>query len=152
MKNYSEKLEKYNHIYADSVMNIFRNLKYGITACNTIDADLAFMRYELANWQASGDYSCLSEVRSNYKKWLPVNLCSDDMCYINVNINISGSKSFHVTTAQSVWLFSHNLGFNPNVTTTNEIGEEIVGLVDYVDSNTIQITFSEPVTGWAYLS
>lgn len=156
MKNYLEKKDKYFKNYASAVVTNFRNIRYGITACcnNLEDFDLAFMRYELSKWQSSGDYCSLSEIRSNYKKWLPVNLCSDDMCYININVNECDkcAKSFHITLPQSTWTLVHNLGFNPSVTTTDNDGQEILGIVNYVDSNTVTITFSEPVIGWAYIS
>jgi hypothetical protein len=70
---------------------------------------------------------------------------------ININDN-TGARSFHISPAQAVWYFIHGLGFNPNVTTTDENGQEILGILQYIDINTIQITFSQPVAGWAYLS
>lgn len=155
MKNYASKKYKYDVSFADAIMDKFRNLRYGIKSCNRIqDLDHATMRYELAQWQSSGDYSSLSEIRSNYKKWMPVNLCEDDMCYININVSECKdcAKSFHITTAQTVWTITHNLGFNPNITTTDDSREEIVGIVEYVNSNIATITFSQPVTGWAYAS
>jgi hypothetical protein len=152
MKNYIIHKNKYNTKFADVMTDKFRNLKYGITTCHKHeDVDLIIMRKELSDWQSSGDYSTLSEVRTEYKKWLPVNITCEDMCYININVN-SGSKSYHVTPAAAVWTFVHNLGFNPNVTTTDESKQEIVGIVDYLNNNTIQITFSQPVAGYAYLS
>jgi hypothetical protein len=76
---------------------------------------------------------------------------------INVNPEITinengGAVSYHITPAQAVWSFTHGLGFNPNITTTDENGQEIVGVVDYVSSNSVTITFSQPVAGYAYLS
>lgn len=155
MKNYAERKDKYYSKFADAMESTFRTLKYGIApCCKTTDFDLIYMRYELAKWQSSGDYSSLSEIKSNYKRWMPVQLCADDMCYININVNDfeKVAKSYHISPAQSVWLITHDLGFNPNVTTTNDAGEEIVGLVEYLSDNTLQITFSEAVSGWAYLS
>lgn len=156
MKNYLYKKHKYDVNFSNVIMEKFRSLRYGIKSCNrNQDADLAIMRYELATWQSSGDYSNLSEVRSNYKKWMPVNLCEDDMCYININISPECdkcTKSFNITPAQSVWTLVHNLGFNPNVTTTDESHQEIVGTIVYVNSNTLTVTFSQAVAGWAYLS
>lgn len=155
MKNYAEKKDRYNKNFADAISSQFRSLKYGVTSCKkSQDLDLAIMRKELADWQSSGDYSSLSEIKSNYKKWLPVNLCEDDMCYININVNDCNkcAKSYHVTTPSQVWTFNHNLGFNPNVTTTDDNHEEIVGVVEYLTDNIVKITFSQAITGWAYIS
>lgn len=78
------------------------------------------------------------------------------MTRINVNplITISTSSKYEHTqsVASSVWTINHKLGFIPNVYTLNGSGQEIEGVVHPVDTNTITITFSEPITGVAYLS
>ena len=76
---------------------------------------------------------------------------------ININPNITinnqtGAISFHQTTPSSIWTLVHGLGFNPNITTTDEVGQEILGIVTYLDSNTIKVEFTNPVAGYAYLS
>lgn len=156
MKDFITKKEKYFKNYADSIMNEFRSLKYGIHACcDKYDLDLVTMRYELASWQSSGDYSTLSELRSNYKKWLPINVAGDEeICYYNININnyTGVGKSFHITPAASTWILVHDLEFSPNVATTDESGQEIQGTVVYVNDTTVNVIFSQPVAGWAYLS
>ena len=70
---------------------------------------------------------------------------------ININEN-TGAVSYHITPAQATWTFVHGLGFNPNITTTDENGQQIFGTVTYLNNTTVQITFSQPVAGWAYLS
>ena len=156
MKNYLNKEKKYNKDFADAMMSEFRRLKYGISACGHLkDLDLVVMRKELVDWQASGDYTPLSSVRTNYKKWLPVNFCQEqDVCCININVNSpeAVSKSYRVNPAQLIWTFTHNLGFFPNVTTTDDANQEIVGTVTYIDVNSLKVEFSNPVSGWAYLS
>ena len=203
MKNYLDRKESYNIKFADAIMTKFLSLRYGISPCTKTDIDLAIMRKELVDWQSSYDYCALSEVRINYKAWLPVHMYNDEnpnlhadgcacgscgvggpvtcnsasMQYnngsdaeniidinaggcltrivVNPTININngtGAKSFQITTPQAVWYFIHNLGFNPNVLTTDSNGQQIDGTVTYIDVNTIEITFSSPVSGWAYLS
>jgi len=157
MKSYIDKERKYNNEFADAMMVVFRKMKYGISSCRyTKDLDLILMRKELVDWQTSGDYTPLSSVRTNYKKWLPVNFCEEDMCYVNININVNNpdavSKSYRVNPPQLIWTFIHNLGFFPNVTTTDDANQEIVGTVTYIDVNSLKIEFSDPVSGWAYLS
>ena len=154
MKNYLPLKEKYNNAFADAMVTKLRNLKYGITPCfSEGDFDLITMRKELVDWQSCGDFQSLCEVRRNYKTWLPVNFgCDDEVCYVNINITEGAGKSYHISPAQAVWTFTHDLGFNPNVTTTDENGQQIYGTVTYLNNTTVEITFSQPVAGWAYLS
>ena len=78
---------------------------------------------------------------------------------INVNpiINIDrrriGDFTFEQLTPSNTWTILHNLGFIPgNELTTDLNGAEIEGVTEVVNVNTIKITFSEPVAGYAYLS
>lgn len=75
---------------------------------------------------------------------------------INLNPAISinnGSKyQHHQSEPLDVWVIQHNLGFIPNVFTTDSGGVEIEGVVEPIDDNSLQIIFSEPVAGYAYLS
>lgn len=157
MKDFITKKDKHYKNYADGIMTLFRSLKYGINpCCDKTDLDLLAMRYELAYWQTSGDYSTLSELKSNYKKWLPINIAvgDEEICYFNINVNNYNGvgKSFHITPASALWTLVHNLEFSPNVTTTDESGQEIQGTIVYVNDTTVNVVFSQPVAGWAYLS
>lgn len=55
-----------------------------------------------------------------------------------------------------VWTINHNLSFHPNVSIADINGNQIEGAIQYLNQTsyggTIQITFSEPVSGSAYLS
>ena len=156
MKDFQTKKDKYFIDYANAVMTEFRKMKYGINpCCHKSDLNLISMRYELAEWQSSGDFSTISKVKRNYRIWMPKDSCATEnnsICYFNVNINNNVAKSYHIFPAQLVWTLTHDLEFVPNVTTTDEGGEEISGSVQYINDTTIQITFSQPVSGWAYLS
>lgn len=59
---------------------------------------------------------------------------------------------FTQTTVATVWTINHNLGQFPSVTTTDPNGNVIIGQVQYVSSNQITVTFSQPVSGVAYLN
>ena len=153
MKNYLKHKDKYNSKFADTILSKYKSLKFGVSSCGyKDDYDLITMRKELVDWQSSGDYSTISQVQTNYKKWLPINITADDMCYININITDAAGKSYHITPAQTVWHITHDFTFTPNVTTTDESGQEIAGTVVYSSNRNITITFSQPVAGWAYLS
>lgn len=64
----------------------------------------------------------------------------------------SAQYTFYQQIAASTWTINHSLGFVPNVMTMNESGQEIMGVVNSATTSTLVIQFSEPVTGYAYLS
>jgi len=51
-----------------------------------------------------------------------------------------------------VWVIIHNLNKYPSVTVVDTAGTEVEGQVEYIDSNTIIITFSVGFAGKAYLN
>ena len=78
---------------------------------------------------------------------------------INLNsiINIDNTSIQKYThnqeTPATVWIVEHNLGFVPgNELVTDLDGNEIEGVTSVIDVDTIQIEFSEPVAGYAYVS
>ena len=79
---------------------------------------------------------------------------------INLNPAISISTgsggnaqfSYQQTIASTIWTINHNLGFVPNVTTVNNAGQEIVGVVTTLSASVAVIEFSDALTGYAYLS
>lgn len=79
---------------------------------------------------------------------------------ININpaitINNNNNSNFVFTQncadPQLVWNINHNLNLVPNVWAEDCNGDNISGVVDVVDNNTITLTFSSPVAGKAYLS
>lgn len=54
--------------------------------------------------------------------------------------------------SSAVWAVNHNLGFYPNVTVEDSAGTIVEGDIDYIDQNSLQLTFSSPFSGYAYLS
>ena len=72
---------------------------------------------------------------------------------LNPTVNINSSQyTFTQSVASATWTINHNLGFVPNVTTLDQNGDEIVGFIDSATGNTVVVTFSQPVSGTAYLS
>ena len=51
-----------------------------------------------------------------------------------------------------VWTVSHNLGYRPAVSVQDYGGTTIEGAVNHVDVNNLTISFTEVVSGYAYLS
>ena len=153
MKDFASKDSKYFCNYADAISDKFKKLRYGISpCCNKEDFDLTFMRYELATWQTSLDYSTMSQIKTRLRKWLPINLDDNNLCSVNINITESAGAAFKIDPAVDVWIVHHTLPFVPNVTTTDLTRKEIQGTVEYPNDTTVKITFSSPVAGWVYLS
>lgn len=64
-----------------------------------------------------------------------------------------GSSYVHTqNTVSSTWSITHNMGFYPNVTTTDVTGFAIEGEVTYLTLNTLTVSFGIATTGFAYLS
>lgn len=77
----------------------------------------------------------------------------DDTDAINKSYADSrGSYTHTEAVASSSWDISHSLGYFPNVTVIDSSEREVIGDIQYVDSNNIVITFSAAFTGKAYLS
>lgn len=60
----------------------------------------------------------------------------------------SGAHYLHVQiTPQLSWTVVHNLGRNPVVLITDSMGEEVEGDIQYVDSDTLIVSFSAEFSG-----
>jgi hypothetical protein len=68
----------------------------------------------------------------------------------NVPATAFGHTHYQVTPS-STWTISHSLVFNPNAVAVDLTGKVIEGDCEY-NGNTVIMTFSEAVTGAAYLS
>lgn len=55
-------------------------------------------------------------------------------------------------TISDEWVVVHNLGFVPNITVVDNNGRLVEGSYHYPNSTTVVATFTEPVSGKAYLS
>jgi len=55
-------------------------------------------------------------------------------------------------TAREVWTIEHNLGIRPSVTIVDSADRVVYGDVEYIDDNTIQVSFNGEFSGKAYLS
>lgn len=80
-------------------------------------------------------------------------------CVTRINLNpaitvTSGVSQFtyRQLEAASTWNITHNLGFAPNILVLDEDSEEIEGVVTNVTTSVLTIQFSQPVSGFAYLS
>lgn len=54
--------------------------------------------------------------------------------------------------AAKVWTIAHNLGKRPAVTVVDSAGTVVIGEVDYLDDNTVRLTFCAAFSGTAYFN
>lgn len=54
--------------------------------------------------------------------------------------------------AASVWRIEHNLNCYPSVTVVDSADSKVTGDVDYIDENTLTVSFVAPFSGSAYLN
>ena len=59
---------------------------------------------------------------------------------------------FNQGTPSASWTITHNLGRFPSVTVVDSGGNVVTGDVKYLDTNTLQATFSGGFSGTAYLN
>jgi hypothetical protein len=52
----------------------------------------------------------------------------------------------------NTWTIVHNLNFKPNVTIMDSAGSIVEGEIEYLDNNSVRLTFSYAFSGNAYLS
>lgn len=69
-----------------------------------------------------------------------------------ITINNNMSYVYTQTAPALVWTVDHRMGFKPSVFTEDASGIDIQGVIEYVDTNILKITFNQPVAGKAYLS
>ena len=75
----------------------------------------------------------------------------DDETMPNV---VTGDKHYtHIQTASSVsWSITHNLQKFPSVTVVDSAGTKVTGEVDYIDINSLSVSFTAEFGGIAYLN
>ena len=70
----------------------------------------------------------------------------------SITINNNTSYVFSQDTPSMQWVINHNMNRVPNVFAEDLQGNDIMGVIEIVDSNNLRIQFSSPVAGKAYLS
>jgi hypothetical protein len=60
--------------------------------------------------------------------------------------------TFNQPTPAATWSIAHNLGKNPSVSVVDSAGTLVHGEVDYINDNSLIITFSAAFSGKAYLN
>lgn len=70
----------------------------------------------------------------------------------SAELGIDQTYIHNQSTASAEWTISHNLNKYPSVTVVDSAGSVVVGDVDYLDSNNVQVSFSGEFSGKAYLN
>lgn len=67
--------------------------------------------------------------------------------------DVSGATyEFEQKTAEDTWLVVHNLSKYPSVTVVDSGKTQVIGDVEYINKNSLVITFNAPFSGKAYLN
>jgi hypothetical protein len=70
-----------------------------------------------------------------------------------MGVDVENIAYTHTQNAMSsVWQITHPLSFRPNIIITDYNGNILECDIEYVGSNGIELTLSEPYIGYAYLS
>ena len=62
------------------------------------------------------------------------------------------SYTYEKQSAGLVWTINHNLSFKPNVIVMDYGSNQVECDIEYTNENVVVLTFSETISGYAYLS
>lgn len=71
-----------------------------------------------------------------------------DSAYYGIDI----TYTYNQQSPSAKWTIQHNLGKHPSVTVVDSAGTVVVGDVQYIDDNIIEVSFSGAFIGTAYLN
>lgn len=108
------------------------------------------------------DIQNLEETKLDNDKIIPTNLLGSGAANITKYLRgdqtwatVPTTDAYFVFTqgvASNTWDVTHNLGKKPSVTVVDSVGNEMVGQTIYINDNQLQICFSAPFSGKAYLN
>ena len=75
-----------------------------------------------------------------------------DMTPAQLGITDDRHHTHKQAQAAKVWTVAHNLGKRPAVTVVDSAGTVVIGEVDYLDDNTVRLTFCAAFSGTAYFA
>jgi hypothetical protein len=114
---------------------------FGIYQVNSITRDTVetlFFNVQLSLVKSNGD------LIANTNYFLSI---------VNLNIGIGDAHFTYVQSSPSSnWVIEHSLGKHPSVSIVDDNGNMIMADVRYIDLENLEITFSQPVSGEAFLN
>lgn len=77
----------------------------------------------------------------------------NDLGYItSTDIPKTTTYIYNQIVPSSTWIITHNLGRYPSISIVDSAGNEVIGDVQYIDNNTVKISFTVAFSGTAYLN
>lgn len=90
---------------------------------------------------------------------LTVNIAGAEWWWKNAlgdtDLIIKGTDAFYEhdqQVASNTWSVAHNLGKYPSVNVVTSVGVEVIGDIEYTDTNNLVITFTSAFSGKAYMN
>lgn len=168
-KNLTPQTEKINAQFADDIYSLFLQKRYGLKVCRPLkDPVIAGLRKEILDYQLVAGVKC--DVNIGFADGsvvlpssgiieIPIE-STDGLIHVNMGgcdiklkVTQKSDNYAHVqSVAATAWVITHNLGYFPVVRTEDASGVDIEGVITQQTANQLTITFSQPVSGTAYLS
>lgn len=67
-------------------------------------------------------------------------------------VNLGGTHTHNQDVSSNSWTINHNLDYYPSVSIVDSAGTSVFGDVQYIDTNTVIVNFTDPFAGKAFLS
>lgn len=86
---------------------------------------------------------------------LPITVSQDSVAMtqtVTVNGEKLGSYTHNQTVAENQWTINHNMNKKPSVTIVDSANTYVIGEVEYLDSNSLRVSFKNAFKGKAYLN
>lgn len=89
--------------------------------------------------------------KSAYESWIDQGNTGSEQDFINA---LLANYTFVHTqgVAQQEWTINHNLGKYPSVTIVNSVEQVVYGDIEYINTNTLKLSFTAGFSGKAYLN
>tara|TARA_R110002153_G_scaffold96029_1_gene230169 strand:- start:786 stop:1322 length:537 start_codon:yes stop_codon:yes gene_type:complete len=152
--------------FAEQVYIAFREKKFGISPCCFVDYESSVINHFLCDWQNKKTNKTvlststpgvfvepLAQINSSASLDCPAspsNVCT--VLDLEELIKSIGTYTECFSAQAQTWTITHNLGKYPSVTVVDNSNVIVVGNVDYLSTNVIQITFEDPFSGCAFLN
>jgi hypothetical protein len=89
--------------------------------------------------------------KSAYESWLSQGNVGSEADFVNAMLQ-DATYIFEQQEASSEWAIVHNLNKFPAVTIVDSAETVVFGDVEYIDSNSLKVSFTAPFGGKAYLN
>lgn len=162
IKNIESQQKFAKNIYLD-----FMQRRFGITVCCFKDPIQAMIDKYLCDWNTLKSKHVITDSIENEMSTCSIDPNEEKVIWQMVDANSLAKRIEELEKAEdlkdlnftylqpassAVWVIAHNLNKNPSVRIEDATGQDIIGEITYLDTNTVQIDFAIPVSGTAYLN